>query len=180
MQNYYHASRQSDMSTTWLTPRAIIQVTITTSFTSGFMGLSVSKIRVHAGSFPAPCLCGLSRHSRVRLFATPGTIAHQAPLPVGSSRQAYWSGLPCPSAGELPDPGIEPASPGSPALAGGFFTTSASWKPSVPFSHVLNNSKCGAHPHGHLLPPHPARWPPSSVLPGHSLSLSFHCLLWPW
>ena len=49
--------------------------------------------------------------SRVRLFATPWTIAHQAFLSMGLSRQEYWSGLPVPSPGDLPDPGIEPRSP---------------------------------------------------------------------
>ena len=46
---------------------------------------------------------------------------------MGFSRQEYWSGLPCPPPGNLPDPGIKPASLKSPALAGGFFTTSATW-----------------------------------------------------
>ena len=49
--------------------------------------------------------------SRVRLFANPWTVAHQAPLSVEFSRQEHWSGLPCPSAGDLPDPGIKPRSP---------------------------------------------------------------------
>ena len=49
--------------------------------------------------------------SRVRLFATPWTIAYQAPLSMGFSRQECWSGLPFPSPGDLPDPGIEPGSP---------------------------------------------------------------------
>ena len=49
--------------------------------------------------------------SRVRLFATPWTVAYQAPLSMGFSRQEYWSGLPFPSPGDLPDPGIEPRSP---------------------------------------------------------------------
>ena len=49
--------------------------------------------------------------SRVRLFATPWTVAHQAPPSMGFSRQEYWSGLPFPSPGDLPDPGIEPRSP---------------------------------------------------------------------
>ena len=49
--------------------------------------------------------------SRVRLFATPWTIAHQAPPSMGFSRQEYWSGLPFPSPGDLPNPGIEPRSP---------------------------------------------------------------------
>ena len=49
--------------------------------------------------------------SRVRLFATPWTVAHQAPPSMGFSRQEYWSGLPIPSPGDLPNPGIEPRSP---------------------------------------------------------------------
>ena len=49
--------------------------------------------------------------SRVRLFATPRTVADQAPPSMELSRQEYWSGLPFPSPGDLPDPGIEPASP---------------------------------------------------------------------
>ena len=65
----------------------------------------------------------LSRFSRVRLCATPETAAHQAPLALGFSRQEYYSGLPFPSLRDLPDPGIEPISLVSPALAGGFFTT---------------------------------------------------------
>ena len=52
-------------------------------------------------------------------FATPWTVAHQTPLSMGFPRQEYWSGLPWPPSGDLPNPGIEPASP---ALAGGFFT----------------------------------------------------------
>ena len=49
--------------------------------------------------------------SHVRLFATPWTVAHQAPPSMEFSRQEYWSGLPFPSPGDLPDPGIEPGSP---------------------------------------------------------------------
>ena len=49
--------------------------------------------------------------SSVLLFSTPWTVAHQAPLSMGFSRQEYWSGLPFPSLGDLPDPGIEPRSP---------------------------------------------------------------------
>ena len=50
-------------------------------------------------------------HSRVRLFATPWTVAHQAPRSMGLSRHEYWSGLPFPSPGDLPNPGIESGSP---------------------------------------------------------------------
>ena len=66
--------------------------------------------------------------SRVRLLATPWTVVHQAPLSMGFSRQEDWSGLPCPPPGDLPDSGIEPASRTPPALAGGLFTTSATWE----------------------------------------------------
>ena len=55
-------------------------------------------------------------------LATPWTVVCQAPLSMGFSRQEYWSGLPFPSPGDLPDPGTEPASSAFPALAGGFFT----------------------------------------------------------
>ena len=72
--------------------------------------------------------CVLSPFSHVQLFATLWTAAHQAPLSMGFSRQEYWSGLPCPPLGDLPNPRIEPASPMSPALAGRFFTTSATWE----------------------------------------------------
>ena len=52
------------------------------------------------------CLC-VKSFSHVRLFATPWTVAHQAPLSMGFSRQQLWNGLPFPSPGDLPDPGIE-------------------------------------------------------------------------
>ena len=68
--------------------------------------------------------------SRFSLNATTWTVACQAPLSLGFSRQEYWSGLSCPPPGGLPDPGIEPASlmSLSPALADGFFTTSGNWE----------------------------------------------------
>ena len=62
----------------------------------------------------------LSHFSCVWLFATPWMVICQAPLSMGFPRQGYWSGLPFPPPGDLPDPGIEPMSP---ALSGGFFTT---------------------------------------------------------
>ena len=61
--------------------------------------------------------------SHVQFFATPWTVACQAPLSMGFSRREYWSGLPFPTPGNLPDPGIKLASPESFALAGGFFAT---------------------------------------------------------
>ena len=60
--------------------------------------------------------------------ATPWTVAHQAPLSMGFSRQEYWSGLSCPPSGDFPHPGIEPTSLMSPALAGEFLTTGATWE----------------------------------------------------
>ena len=64
--------------------------------------------------------------SHILLFAIPWTVACQAPLSMGFPRQEYWSGLSFPSPGDLPNSGIEPASPG---LAGGFFTTEPPGKP---------------------------------------------------
>ena len=58
--------------------------------------------------------------SHVRLFVTPWTLAYQAPPSMGFSRQEYWSGLPFPSPGDLPDPGIVLTSLVPPILAGGF------------------------------------------------------------
>ena len=71
----------------------------------------------------ASCICGLSH-----FFAILWTVVHQAPLCMGFSRQEYWSGLPCPLPGDLPDLGMEPVSVISPALANGFFTTSTTWE----------------------------------------------------
>ena len=65
--------------------------------------------------------------SLVQLFATSWTVAHQTPLSMGSYRQDYWSGLPFPLPGNLPDPGIKPTSLASPALAGRFFITAVSF-----------------------------------------------------
>ena len=69
--------------------------------------------------------------SRAQLFATPWIIALQAPLSMEFSRQDYWSGLPFPSPGDLPDPGIEHASPAPPSLVGRFFTTAPPGKPKI-------------------------------------------------
>ena len=60
--------------------------------------------------------CVLSHFSCVQFCATLWIVAHQAPLFMGFSRQEYWSGLPCPPPGDLPDPGVKPMSPVSPAL----------------------------------------------------------------
>ena len=81
-------------------------------------------------------VCVLSCFSHAQCFATLGTVAHQGLLSMGFSRQEYWSGLPCPPPGDLPHPGIDLRSLYVSALAGGFFTMSATWE-------ALN--------HGHLV-----------------------------
>ena len=81
-----------------------------------------------------PVVVELLNH--VQLFATPWTVARQALLSLGFSRQEYWSGLAGPPPGDLSHPGIEPASLMSPALADGFFTTSAAWE--APIMNMQN------------------------------------------
>ena len=71
----------------------------------------------------------LSCFSHVQLFATLWTVAFQAPLSMGFSRQEYWSGLLCPPPGNLLDPGIEPTSPVSPALHANSLPTEPPGKP---------------------------------------------------
>ena len=82
----------------------------------------------------------LSRFSRVQLFATLWTVASQAPLSMGFSRQEYWSGLPCSPPGDLPNPGTKSASLMSPALAGRFFTTRATWEASSTLDLLPNGT----------------------------------------
>ena len=74
--------------------------------------------------------------SSVQLFATPWTIARRVPLSMEFSRQEYWSRLPFPPPADLPDPGIEPASPLSPALAGRLFTTGKHTEYALPGKHT--------------------------------------------
>ena len=96
--------------------------------------LPVNSISFHTPRLLRVCVCVcvcvcvsarllLCSQSHVQLFATPWTVACQAPLSKGFSRQEYWSGLSFPSPGDLPGPGIKPESLASPALAGRFFTT---------------------------------------------------------
>ena len=100
--------------------------------------------------------CSVLSHS-----ATPGTLARQASLSMGFSRQEYWSGLPFPSPGDLPNPGIEPVSP---ALAGRFFTTEPLGKPKE-YSRTCENMKF--------------RFLPINSFTGHSHAhVSVSCL-WP-
>ena len=84
--------------------------------------------------------CMLSCFSRLRLFSTLWTVAHQAPLSMGFFRQEYWSGLPSSPPGDLPNPRIEPKSLMSPALAGGFFTIAHNI-----FEGIKISVACSAH-----------------------------------
>ena len=109
--------------------------------------------------------------SHVLLFATVWTIARQAPLPMGFSGQEHWNGLPCSPPGDLPDPGIELGSLMSPALAGGFFTTSTTWEaPSIP--EIAQKKKKLVMSSNHLILCHPLL-----LLP--SISFSWNFLLIP-
>ena len=95
---------------------------------------SLQTLRNPAPTTHLPICCYLVAH--VWLCATPRTVALQAPLPVGFSRQEYWSGLHFLLQGQdLPDPGIELTSPTSPALAGGFFTTEPPGEPHDLYSY---------------------------------------------
>ena len=101
-----------------------------------FLFLFLNKISFFQTLSEVPCVCAQS----CQLFVTLWAVAHQAPLSMGFPRQEYWSGLPFPPAGDLPDPGIKPKSPASPALlAGRSFTTEAPGKPgwSASISHFL-------------------------------------------
>ena len=73
--------------------------------------------------------------SCVQLFATPWTVAYEAPPSMGFSRQEYWSGVPLPSPGDLPNPGIEP---GSPTLQADALLSEPPGKPSVDITHLIS------------------------------------------
>ena len=87
--------------------------------------------QILGGNVYPGCACKLSHFSHVGFFVTSRTIACQVPLSTGFSRQQNWNGLSCPFPGDPLDPGIKPTSLMSPALIGGFFTTSATWEPHV-------------------------------------------------
>ena len=117
------------------------------------LSLRVTSISCKSYSKPTflSCVCALSRFSRVPLFVTLWTVALQAPLSMGFSRQEYWSGLPFPPPGELPDPGIELSSLMSPALTAGFFTSSTTWE-ALLLSYSLDFFKASSVPCHHLFP----------------------------
>ena len=79
-------------------------------------------------SIPLITCCATKLLQSCPTLCDPWTVAPQAPLSMGFSRQEYWSRLPCPSLGDLPKAGIKPVSLSSPALAGVFFTTSTTWE----------------------------------------------------
>ena len=83
----------------------------------------------------------LTHLSHIRLSVISWTVARQAPLSMGFSRQEYWSGLPCPPPGDLPNPGIEPVSLNVSCIAGGFFATTATWGAHANNKHI-QNIKC--------------------------------------
>ena len=105
---------------------------------------------LHMSSFPKPNLCTypscsllmymcmLSPFSHIQLFVTRWTVTCQALLFMGFFWQEYWSGLPCPPPGDLPNPRIKPMSLIPPALAGRFFITSAIWE--APPTHKPKNT----------------------------------------
>ena len=99
----------------------------------GFLpGLGLSALL----SLPLSRVPSRKNFSRVQLCVTLRTVACQAPLSMGFSRQEYWSALPCLPPRDLPEPGIEPKSLTSPALAGRFFTLSTIWE--APFSMLYS------------------------------------------
>ena len=79
----------------------------------------------------------LSRFSHIQLFVTPWTVACQAPLSMGFSKQEYWSGLPCPSPGDLPNPGIKLRSSASPALQADSLLLSHQGSPNLQVANLL-------------------------------------------
>ena len=104
---------ESILHTHWLTPSFQQSLLISNCFSA------------HTDNWVRACV--LSHFRYVQVCATLWTVAHQAPLSMGFSRQEYWSGLPCPP-GDLPHPGIKPMSLTSPVLGVGFFTTSTTWE----------------------------------------------------
>ena len=98
-------------------------MTTTTKEQMHYLGLCILKILSFRKYVKVCVSCSVVSNSEI-----PWTAGHQAPLSMGFPRQEYWSGLPFPPPGDLPDPGIELVSP---ALAGGFFTTEPPGKPTV-------------------------------------------------
>ena len=106
---------------------------VTVIYLAGFLSRTSCVLCLRSCPFPVLPDIGFTRYvcvlSHIWLFATTWTIAHKAPLPMGFTRQEYWSGLPFPSPGYLPNSGIKPKSLQSPTLADGFFTNRLLVKP---------------------------------------------------
>ena len=102
-----------------------------------------SQLRRQVELLSSPWQCMPARSLQLcQLFMTLSIVAHQAPLSGTFSRPEYLSGLPCSSPGDLPDPGIEPTSLMSPALANGFFNTSTTHLGSAALSEGVGNKLC--------------------------------------
>ena len=147
-------------------------------------GQHLLSVQLHSLNLwlPLPCpwiispgqrVCMLNRFSCVQLLATLWTAACQAPLSMGFSREKHWSGWPCPPSGGLPDPGIEPMSLMSLALAGGFFTTSATWEAPSEACHL----KVRPRGHGGSLPGPSSLWHLTFLPTFSSLELPFLAIL---
>ena len=116
--------------------------------------LPLKSFLICAVNFCAKVLaCVHSYFSCAQLSVTLWTVAHQVPLSMGLSRYEYWSGLPCPPPGDLPNPEIKPVSLTSPALTDGFLTTNAPGKPLCADAVLQNHSKQDTPCISTLLPP---------------------------
>ena len=100
----------------------------------------------------------LSRFSLIWLCETPEMAAHQVRVPMGFSRQEYWSGLPCPAPGDIPTPGIKPASPVAPAFQADSLPLNQSYY-SVQFSCSVVSNSMWPHESQHARPPCPSPTP---------------------
>ena len=109
-------------SNTWNTICTWINCKIYAQFNLFYNSLNIASVKSSMHVYVQ------SYFSRVQLFATPWTVAHQPPPSMGLPRQEYWIGLPCSPPGDLPYPGTKPTSLTSPALAGRFFTITATWE----------------------------------------------------
>ena len=94
----------------------------------GIIGLFLDKGTQFAFTILCVCVCVCLVAQLCPTLCDPMDVAHQVPLSMGFSRQEFWSELPFPPPEDLPNPGIEPTSPVSPALVIRFFTTSTTWK----------------------------------------------------
>ena len=115
---------------------------------------------------PRVCVRVLSHFSFIWLFATPWNVAHQAPLFMGFSRQEYWNGVRFPIPGDLPNPGIQPASL---AIAGGLFTTNTTWEV-PPSPHIFDKCLKTVFPYLTTL------YPPLNSMENGTISILFTVL----